>query len=274
MSTSKPLPLANKLIAGFLVLIAVAFILSSYLLRGYDPDLRRLAQSHAFEEEAMAFEDKFMFKEAIQSYEKALDPKFKTSEGAGFFSIGGLRRCYLQLGEYDKARQYTNIQIKANEEKFSSNAKEVDALEFFAKTGSPEKVLDHIAFLSQASHKSVPPHGFETYEIAEILWLYDIIGDYDAGIKLVDSVFEYFKSKYLDYVRPRNSTEALQLKEKAELNNQNAYEYKIDREFLLIREAFEQDKAEGKKGCVGKKPGEVCLGRATKAIIQSDYFPW
>ena len=34
------------------------------------------------------------------------------------------------------------------------------------------------------------------------------------------------------------------------------------RAYLLIREAFEKDKAEGTKG------------GATKALIQSDYFPW
>jgi hypothetical protein len=52
------------------------------------------------------------------------------------------------------------------------------------------------------------------------------------------------------------------------------HDYKFAYEYLKIREAFEQDKSEGRKSCVGAKTGEVCMGRATKALIQSDYFPW
>ena len=91
--------------------------------------------------------------------------------------------------------------------------------------------------------------------VSNILRLRDTIGDYDAGIKFVDECINYFK--------------------KADIEKSGVYKPgRVDNEFVKIREAFEQDKAEGKKGCVGKKPGEVCMGRATKAIIQSDYFPW
>jgi len=49
---------------------------------------------------------------------------------------------------------------------------------------------------------------------------------------------------------------------------------KLIGEYLKVREAFEQDKAAGFKGCANQKPGEVCMGHATKALIDSDYFPW
>ena len=55
------------------------------------------------------------------------------------------------------------------------------------------------------------------------------------------------------------SQEAL---EKAEKRDDNWRDYKEVYEYLKVREAFEQDKAEGKKG------------RATQVLIQSDYFPW
>ena len=61
---------------------------------------------------------------------------------------------------------------------------------------------------------------------------------------------------------------------KAEERGKYWRDYKKLYEYLKVREAFEKDKAEGFKGCVGAKPGEACMGRATKTLIQSDYFPW
>ena len=73
-----------------------------------------------------------------------------------------------------------------------------------------------------------------------ILRLYDAIGDHDAGIKFIDENLAYFRTGKAGDPKPG----------------------KVDAEYMKIREAFKKDKAEGTKS------------RATKALIQSDYFPW
>lgn len=70
--------------------------------------------------------------------------------------------------------------------------------------------------------------------------LYDTIGDYDAGIAFIDEILAYFRTGKAGDPKPGW----------------------VDAEYMKVREAFEQDKAQGTKG------------RATKALIQSDYFPW
>ncbi|HCM42306.1 MAG TPA: hypothetical protein DIS66_03200, partial [Candidatus Omnitrophica bacterium] len=119
-----------------------------------------------------------------------------------------------------------------------------------------------------------PPKGADPWYVAILVHVYDALGDYDSGIKLIDDVFLLIASKDPTYSRPESSAHAEVLMKEEKASGKSSYSHKIEREYLLIREAFEQDKAEGKKGCVGKKPGEVCLGRATQALIQSDYFPW
>jgi hypothetical protein len=72
----------------------------------------------------------------------------------------------------------------------------------------------------------------------------------DGGISFVNECLEYGYLQHPEYVRANTSKEALRLGQKGAA------------EYLKVREAFEQDKKEGKKG------------RATRQLIQSTYFCW
>jgi len=123
---------------------------------------------------------------------------------------------------------------------------ELEALLQAQETKSNESIYKYIDSLKEKYKDSLPPVAYNTFSsipISTILRLYDTIGDSDGGIAYIDMCIDFFKQqdikKYGKY-KPGNA----------------------DEEFLKVREAFEKDKAEGKKG------------RATRALIQSDYFPW
>ncbi len=102
----------------------------------------------------------------------------------------------------------------------------------------------------------LPPKAYVSVYIpiitSKIIYLYDYIGDADGGIAFCDEVLKYWEKK----------------------SGYNLHRPGSKEPYFLVRQAFKQDKEEGFKGCLDAKPGEVCMGRAAKAVIQSDYFPW
>ena len=211
--------------------------------------------------EGKALEEEGRYEEALAKYQQALQPrycKFRTDE---ISARGSIRDLYIKWGKYEEARQATNWFTKGKKElKIATKEAvwEVDALIDYQKTGNPQKIIQHIEHLKKQYVASLPPNpwtGYTPIVVTKILYLYNLMGDHDDGIKFIDECMEFFKQqdikKYGVY-KPGHA----------------------DEEYLKIREGFEQDKAESFKGCAGKKPGEVCMGRATKALIESDYFPW
>lgn len=123
-------------------------------------------------------------------------------------------------------------------------------------------------------HKNeFPPLGYDSgsgvYQIATILRLYDTIGDHDAGIKFIDEILTFLRGRKKDrgeaydlYDRIKTVEQATSCMKVGPKDNPDWHGCKFLKEYFLVREAFEKDKAESTKG------------RATKALIQSDYFPW
>ena len=163
---------------------------------------------------------------------------------------------------------------------------QLEVLQNWKETGKKQSVYDYINHLKFKYENSLPPKGYDTFSsipIADIILLYDAIGDYDAGIAYIDEIlnwtFQVDRSEF-QQLRAQIQT-AQQATECAGLDvfpvtkrHPNWSVCKWLREYLLVREGFEQDKAEGFKGCAGKKPGEECVGHAMRALIKSDYFPW
>ena len=123
---------------------------------------------------------------------------------------------------------------------------------------SPEPIYKHIGYLKEKYKNQLPPSaGIYSDSVASaIIRLYDHIGDCDQGAEFVNG----FLKRCFDGITCKGDERKLA--------------YTPKHPFFSIHEAFEQDKKEGFKGCRDAKPGETCMGRATKVLIQSDYFPW
>jgi integrase len=133
--------------------------------------------------------------------------------------------------------------------------KEYLAMMKLQESNDSEAVVRHINLIKTKYKNLMPPFGYDLSgirHITTILRLHNTIGDHDAGIAFIDEILAYFRTGKAGDPKPG----------------------RVDAEYMKVREAFEQDKVEGFKGCAGSPPGQVCMGRATKALIQSDYFPW
>ncbi|OPZ23705.1 MAG: hypothetical protein BWZ03_00414 [bacterium ADurb.BinA186] len=187
------------------------------------------------------------FEDALRKYQEALDPRLVDVEDDKVHPLFGIMDVHQLQGKYDLCLEEVDwfIKLAPWKDEYQQKKQELEALILARNTNSFHPVYDHIKKVSEKYYRSIPPSRVDTY--GEILfgnfaYLYDIIGDFDAGIALCDNFAKHATQK------PR-----------------------IQSQYLAIRRAFEEDKKDGRKSYI-TKPGK--LGRATKALIQSDYFTW
>ncbi len=227
------------------------------------PVLDRVYQRNALEKQAERLVENGDFDEAIRIYQQVLDPKYINYDYDKNTALGALVDIYKWQGKYEQAMFFLSELLNRNPDAiyFIMEKKEIEALTQYAKTGDIKYIYQHISEIKATYRDQLPPVKYfshSTIYISDILRLYDTIGDYDAGIAFVDEILEYGFSRNQTYVKVHSSAEALERG------------YTAAAEYLKVREAFEQDKKEGKRGSMK----EGTPGRATKALIQSDYFPW
>ncbi len=265
--------------------LAFAFSGGNSVAAPQDDDwTQRIIERTNLEHQAHQFFRLGRFDDAVEKYKKALHPRLIHYDHDKSTAIGGIVQVLKVQGKYEESLEWYRWFVDRNEEvksrfqpgDFEDESEitgiisarqvvpaewhEIKALIQARDSSSSQAICNHISYLKKRYKRFIPPRnysvGFDNI-IADIIRLYDYIGDYDAGIEFVDGVLNYFKKKgYLKDVTPTTS----------------AYDY------FRIREAFLEDKAENRPSCVSAKPAtndsEVCMGRATKVIIQSDYFPW
>ncbi len=210
----------------------------------------RVRTSQIFSQERLLKEgDKLveqgLYVKALAKYEEGLEPRFISKEEDKRGPIVRKIRLFRVTGDF-----------QAGLKEFGDAPKslgldpelrmQLGAVQSWSETGKKQPVYEYINHLKQKYGNSLPPKDYDSFSpipIGDIILLYDTIGDHDAGIAFIDECVAYFKrqdiKKYGEYKPGKN-----------------------DLEYQKVREAFEKDKAEGTKG------------RATKALIQSDYFPW
>ena len=191
------------------------------------------------------------YDEAIAKYQEAMKPELLLHD----YDIGPpiflMSKALKFQGKYEEALHQINEVLKKHPDVHEGNwhdqKLELEALIKSRDTGLPEPVYEHIKYLREKYKNQLPPVGYSGYSgysiniISPLIRLYDHIGDYDGGIAFIDELIAYYSNQKHGFDPKKR---------------------KYDADVLKIREAFEQDKAEGKKG------------RATRALIQSDYFPW
>lgn len=214
------------------------------------------------------------FEGALEKFNEALNPKYIKTYHDKTQAISSKTDLYVLWGKYtDALKEYDWIFERTPDHQYSvAKQKEILALIEWEESKDNKVIYDYISFLKEHFREQIPPVayiGYHTTVISTILRLYDTIGDHDAGITYIDEIMSFFRTRKKDreedfeiYDRVKtveNADACLQVGPK---ENPNWHACKLIREYLLIRETFEQDKSDGAKG------------RATKALVQSDYFPW
>jgi hypothetical protein len=270
------------LILSYIFMPLVSVHASNYI----ESNFPELYARHQIEEMGDRLVEEGRYEEALAKYQEALDPKYIKNEDDKGSPIGRITRVLILLERYDEALQewqwYLNQSEKNAARRDETNngeaelkAQEIKALKEYKKNGNPKWVYDYLAIYKQKKYKSFPPSfewGSGPTETSTALRLYDTIGDHDAGILLIDEVLSFLKKHqaqfgdntalYDSIKTSEEATKCSELDKKMKRRNPDWRTCNIIREHLLIREAFEKDKVDSTKG------------RATKALIQSDYFPW
>jgi tetratricopeptide (TPR) repeat protein len=214
----------------------------------YPGRAEKLAERARIYHEARRLEKQGLFEDALKKYQEALDPRLIDIERDKFHPLLGIMDVHQLQGKYELALNEMEPFLKKNPDKpdeFPSKKKEIEALVTARDTNSSKSILKYIESVRNKHKRDLPPNRVSTYSeilFGDFAYLYDIIGDFDAGIALCDDFAKHATQK------PR-----------------------IQNQYLAIRKAFEEDKKEGRESYI-TKPGK--LGRATRALMQSDYFTW
>ncbi len=197
--------------------------------------------------EAHWLEKQGRFEEAIKKYQEALDPELIDIERDKVHPLMGIVRIHQAQGEYELALQEMDwfLKLAPGKDDYQRKKKEIEVLISAKDENSPQSLYEFIQYYRKKYKESVPPNEITTYgEIlfSSFVYLYDIIGDFDAGIALCDE----FRAKATQTPKVQN-------------------------EYLKIRKAFEEDEKAGRESFINK-PGQI--GRATRALMRSDYFSW
>lgn len=222
---------------------------------------KKVFSRNALEKEAEALTERGRYEEALLKYQEAIKPEHINYEWEKGYAISGMRRIYMILQDYDAALDkmnwvFENSRNGAPTASALEKKREIEVLKSFQKTGDPQGVRDYLSRYMTENRNEIPPEGYGLsglMAITTVLRLYNAIGDHDAGIAYIDECVAFFK--------------------KQDIEKYGVYKPgRADEAFAVVRAAFEQDKAEGFKGCAHTTPGQPCLGKATQAMIQSRYF--
>jgi tetratricopeptide (TPR) repeat protein len=242
------------------VLFMGTTVVSNLRLARFEPKTERDARfSNVLEQQAILKAGRNLikagdFEGALEKFNEALNAKYVKIDFDKTQAISSKADLYILWGKYTHAlKEYDWVFERTPDHQYSmAKHKEILTLIEWGKTKNNQIIYDYISWLKNHFREQIPPisyKGYHTTVISTILRLYDTIGDYDAGIKFIDEILAYFRTGKAGDPKPG----------------------RVDAEYLKVREAFEAEKNAGGPTCKGQPN---CIGSATKAIIQSDYFPW
>lgn len=243
-----------------------------------------LFQQNRLEKEGKAVEKSLQFDLAKEKYKQAIEIGKRMTPRQDYWRPTLFYTRVLQKeGKYEEAlEEMSELSKSAPENKwFYDTKKELETLVKARALNDVSSIRQYIESFKEKYAAGLPPKGIgDIIRITTILRLYDTIADYEAGIAYIDEIVDFLKQRrkskndrsYILYDL-KTSQEAITCMNRPR-PNPDLNGCRFMRDYLLVREGFEQDKAEGRKNCINAKPGEICMGRATKALIASDYFIW
>ncbi len=286
----KPIPMRYKLlfiyIASFSVLLIVGVLF--FQQKKVNP-IDVVMKNSRIQNDAKLLALAGRYIEALDMYEVALQPQFIVDPYQKAAIYGAVQEIYKWLWRLDDAQKinkwfFDNQTLPEPTVRALEERGEISALILYAQTGDDTQVREHISLLRRNNGLRLKDENYAIGSeviISDILRLYNMIGRHQDGIDFIDELLSWGFRTRTDLAVYKDSVKSSQQAQECIEAGQGGDGIKIDwrackwiREYLLVREGFEQDKAEGFKGCAGKKPGEECVGHAMKALIKSDYFPW
>lgn len=234
--------------------------------------MKLIGIQHQHEQQGKLYVERGEYEKAIEQFDKAIELDIKINGGDRGRPMAFKIKALAYQGNYKTALDLMNYLIVAHptHEHYKDWKEELEILSIQNLTERDKKIYEYISRLKAKYAERLPPKGYWAYmEIPTILRLYDTIGDHDAGIKFIDEILNWTYDTDKDFKHLKNKINnskqaevCMELHKPVRERNPDSLACKWLREFLLVREAFEKDKAEGTQG------------RATKALTQSDYFPW
>ncbi len=233
---------------------------SNFAPFGNDERTRKIFKQEQIIKEGSTLVEEGRYEEAIKKYKEALNPSVLNEERDKGNAIYYIEKVYKLQGKYEEALKELQWSINENSNGtgWFDEKLELEALIKARDTNSTQPIYEHIEYLKKKYKDQLPPNAGAYSDIVAtaIIRLYDHIGDFDGGIQFVEGFFK----RCADGITCKGEERKLA--------------YTPKHPYFPIKQAFLQDKAEGQPSCIDAKPGEVCMGRATKALIQSNYFPW
>jgi len=202
--------------------------------------------------EGRQLEKQGLYEKAMIKYKAMIDPSLLNFDYDAGMGRGSIMNVYIKQGQFEQALQELQWFLERNPKKYEDGRLELLALIKSRDAYFPKPIYEYIDYLKGKYKNQLPPKvgAYSDIIATIIIRLYDYIGDADQGIQFVDGFLRFYAKR-----GPGNP-------------------YQPANPYFQIKQAFEQDKAEGFKGCFDAKPGDACMGRATKALIQSNYFSW
>jgi tetratricopeptide (TPR) repeat protein len=229
-----------------------------------DSGIKKVGQRNTLERQAKKLAESGQLTEAVKLYQEAIKPELINQEHEKSTAIGAMTEIYKWQSKYNEALTVYGWFLRHEQPTQTAldEQREIMALIEYQERGNASEILKHINYFKKEHAHALPPKGYTfgaAIIISDILRLYDTIGDYDTGIAYIDECMAFFKKKDIEKYGEYRPGYA-------------------DEEFLKVREGFEREKANGGPTCgrwgTKDENGVYCIGDATKALIQSDYFPW
>lgn len=229
---------------------------------------RKIFEQRRLIEEGSDLVEQRRYDEAIMKYQEAMKLELLLHDYDVYEPILLIATVLKFQGKYGEALQRIDRVLEkypnATADPQRDEKRELEALIKARDADSLEPIYGHIRYLRE---KYLSPKGFRgdaDRAISAIIRLCDHIGDYDQGVAFANEIMAHGlrKSKHL-LSQVKTAQEAWEISQELRRNHDEKWRgYKFAYEYLRIREAFLEDKLRGTKG------------RATQALIQSDYFPW
>jgi len=212
-------------------------------------DTEKIFFQTGIEREGRELEEKEAYDEALIKYREATNPDVLNHDYDAAVALAGIERIYEKQGRFEQALEQLQWHLARNPAKFEEDRLRLVALIKARDNASSEPIYDHISYLQNKYKNELPPDlgGYTAIVSSHIIYLYDHIADYASGISFVEGILKAYAK-----IGPGDP-------------------YGLGNPYYQVKMAFEADKKDGRESCIAK-PG--CMGRATKALTQSDYFPW
>ena len=242
-----------------------------------DDETRKMFRQQELEDEGRLLLKEKRYEEALEKFKQDNDPALKTKYYQDTVAEALIRRAYWMQNRFEDALENLKplVQAKPDHQPWVDEHSELLALIESRDTHSPEPVYQHIEYLKEKYKDQLPPNtgAYDDIVASAIIRLYDHVADFDAGVAFAEGFLKRCASG------------------KSCRGDDKKLAYTPKHPYFQIKQAFLEDKAEGFKGCLNAKPsqseggqatpqdfggqaGEACMGRATQALIESDYFPW